>query len=625
MAIRDIVMSTLRVAHWSNRVRAALLACEHWAARAPLRFALLAVLALLAIAFVVLQPSYDTNDDVFMTMIVSGQSFCPAPDEHLIFSNVLIGHALTQLYTTWPHFPWYGCYLLLIHYLAQVSLLYCALKSGPESVAGGTRRRLALYLIYFVVVELLFFNSLQFTTTAFLAAQAGIFLLLLAVRRRTSQVEATVAWPLGTAGLMLLVAGLVRLESLWMALLVAAPLAFSLARQASRRALVAGGIATATAAILIVSATAYDRISYRHDPRWSGFFDYNQLRVKFNDYQWTFYSPQTAHVFQAVGWTKNDHEMIAHWFFDDPAVYSEQHLRAILQAYPWKTERLTPAYFWQIGRGMLRDRSVWAVMLVLPFFFAGIDRRSQPRWAIIGCAIVGIGLVALITWNNKLPPARVYFPLLSFPLAAALLLSASSANASPLRVEQTTKAGGRLRQAVITWRTRPPRTRAVLVLLVVGIGMGSHHQCRRSLLVHRDRRALQTFLDELRPDGRNLYVCWGATMPFELASPLDTLASRSQMPMLNLVWTQRTPWQEHIKAQHEISNLAQAIYQRDDIVLVAAPADQALFATFAKEHFQTDVEFVPSSSAGQKLVAGRFQRRVQPSETAGTRSDAQRR
>jgi hypothetical protein len=618
-------MSTPGVARWWNRLRTVLLAGERRAAQTPLRFSLLAVLILLAVAVVVFQPSYDTNDDVFMTMIVSGQGFCPAPDEHLIFSNVLIGQALARLYTAWPHFPWYGCYLLLIHYLAQVALLYCALTSDREFAAGGARRRLALYLIYFAVVELLFLNSLQFTTTAFLAAQAGIFLLLLAARGRARQVHATVAWPLCAAVLLLLVAGLVRLESLWVALLVAAPLGIALARQASRRALAAGGVAAALAAMLIVSATAYDRMSYQHDPRWSGFFDYNQLRVKFNDYQWTSYSPQTAHVFAAVGWTKNDHEMIAHWFFDDPVVYSEAHLRAILQANPWKTERLTTGYYWQVCRGMLRDRSVWAVMLVLPFFFAGIDRRSQPRWAVIGCAIMGIGLVAFLTWNNKLPPTRVYFPLLSFPVAAALLLSASSASASPRRVEQATKAGGGLRQALINCRARPSRARAVMVLLVVGIVMGTHHQCRRSLLVHRDRRALRTFLVDLRPDASNLYVCWGATMPFELVSPWDTLASWSQMPMLNLVWTQRTPWQEDIKRRFGISNLAQAICERDDIVLVATPAEQALFATFAKEHFQADVEFVRSSRVGEKLVAGRFQKRANPGESAGTRSNAMQR
>jgi hypothetical protein len=82
-----------------DRLRLALRSCERSATQAPLRFSLLAVICLLTLSVVVLQPSYDTNDDVFMTMIVAGKGFCPAPDEHLIFTNIIIGQSLKQLYT----------------------------------------------------------------------------------------------------------------------------------------------------------------------------------------------------------------------------------------------------------------------------------------------------------------------------------------------------------------------------------------------------------------------------------------------------------------------------------------------------------------------------------------------
>ena len=114
-------------------------------------------------------------------------------------------------------------------------------------------------------------------------------------------------------------------------------------------------------------------------------------------------------------------------------------------------------------------------------------------------------------------------------------------------------------------------------------------------------------------------------MPFEMISPFDSLASWSHISLLNLVWTQRTPWQEEIKQRFGISNLAQSMYERDDIILVAAQTDRALFTTFAEEHFGTEVEFVPSSSAGEKLLAGRFQRRAPHAETARNRTDEIRR
>src|SRR5690242_9503375 len=165
-----------------NRARVTYRACESRAMRAPLMCSLLAVFALLTISVVVFQPSYDTNDDVFMTMIAAGRGFCPAPDEHLVFTNIIIGRGLKHLYTLWPDVPWYGGYLLAVHYVAQVAVCYCVLATRPRRAVApfapdralsrrhSFRRRLGLYVTYFVIVELVFLNNLQFTTTAFLAA-----------------------------------------------------------------------------------------------------------------------------------------------------------------------------------------------------------------------------------------------------------------------------------------------------------------------------------------------------------------------------------------------------------------------------------------------------------------------
>jgi hypothetical protein len=590
----------------------------------------LAVLLLQSLVLVAFRPSYETNDDVFMTMIASGQGFCPAPDEHLLFTNVLVGHALKSLYTAWPAVPWYGCYLLTIHYLGQVAVLYCALTAGrwqapprnrddaratasPRSVDSESRSkhvRISLYLIYFVIVELPMLNALQFTTTAFLAAQAGLFLLWLAACRRHAVPQAPVVGPVSAGAVLLLIGGLVRFESLLMALLVTAPLGLALMRYSWRRTLLPSAGAAAIAALLILLATVYDQGSYQQDPRWSNFFAYNELRVKFNDYQWTSYSPETASVFSAVNWSKNDHEMIARWFFDDPQVYSEENLRAIVTAYPWKSARLTLGYGWQAFRKVFGDRSVCAVLLVLPFFYFRCDRNQSGRRIVLGCVAMAFALVVFLTWNNKLLPPRIYFPLLSVPLAMALLF--------PTRLAKTTVpstaasavpnlAGlvNSLRR-LFAWNAPSRGARAVVVMLVVGVAVGSYRQVRRSVRVHRERHALQAFLDEQRPFGRNLVVCWGPALPFEFLSPLDNLSSWSGLPLVNLVWTQRTPWQEATKARFGISNLPEAICQRDDVLLVANRADLDLFETFAKEHFGADVEFVHSRPATDRFVAGRF-------------------
>jgi hypothetical protein len=592
--------------------------------RAPLPCSLLAVFALLAITVVAFHPSYDTNDDVFMTMIASGRGFCPAPDERLIFTNVIIGHGLKQLYTLLPNVPWYGGYLLAVHYVAQVAVCYCVLATGSRRAVTPSllsralsRRRLfrlrfGLYVTYFVIVELVFLNNLQFTTTAFLAAQAGIFLLWLAARRRSQGQPSAEVLSLCAAVALIVVAGMIRLEGLLMALVVAAPLAIYLSRHVSPRTWLPSAKAAVFAAVLVGLTAAYNRLAYEQDPRWSGFYAYNQLRCRFNDYRWTSYTPETAGAFSAVGWSQNDHDMIANWFFDDPEIYSEAKLRTVLDAHPWKTARLTPEYLGQACRKLLQDRSVWAALLVLPFFLASVDRSRTARRAILSCAFVAVASVVFLVLNNKLPPMRTYFPLLSFPVAAALLFAGNARSLFEKRQTKSTEAG----RSLLAWNVRTPWTRAAMVMLVVGIVIGSYRQCRRSIRVHRERAELQTFLAEASSRAPELYVCWEAAMPFELVSPLDSLRAWSPLSLVSLTWTQRTPWHEETKRRFGVSCLARAMCERDDVVLIATARHRSLFATFAEQHFSEEVEFVESNSVRQKFVAGRFQRRPHSGDTA---------
>lgn len=127
--------------------------------------------------FLLLGPRYATNDDPLIAMLPAGTGFASAPDEHLVFTNVVIGLFLERLHAAAPGLPWYGLYLLATHVVAQTALLYAALRVEPR----GTR--LALYLAWFAVAAVPFADNLHFTTTAFVTAQAGVLLALSLLER----------------------------------------------------------------------------------------------------------------------------------------------------------------------------------------------------------------------------------------------------------------------------------------------------------------------------------------------------------------------------------------------------------------------------------------------------------
>jgi hypothetical protein len=576
----------------------------------PVRFSCLAVLILFALVVVAFRPSYDTNDDVFMSMIVAGRGFCPAPDEHLIFTNVLIGQGLKSLYLQWPSAPWYGLYLLAVHYLSQVAILYCALSIGrtsgdandAQSDADGPRR-FGLYL--------------QFTTTAFLATQAGLFLVFTAWRRRALQPAARVAGPFLLAVLLIFVGGMIRLDSQLMAILIAVPVAVFCVRGVTFSNAVPCGLALGTAAALVVGATIWDRAYYENDPQWQGFRSHNQLRGKFHDNAWTSYSPETAPVFESVGWTENDHAMIAGWYSDDAELYRTDRLQQILGARAWQAESRGARFSSRPFREMFRNRAVWAILLALPFVVVGLGPGRREKWAIFGSLAVAVALILFVAWSKKSPPARVYFPLLSFPLSVALLLprrrtAADAHGARPTAIESSLAA----KQPVA--RRRALASQIVTVMLIVGCAMGMHRQFRRSMIVERERRELREFLAQIPDQETRLYVCWA--MPFELLPPWAFSDPLREMPLAPLAWMQGTPWFEEIKRRHDISHIVKAVSERPDIQLIATPEERALFARFAQEHFGVELEFVPGDKVGQKVVAGYFRPAAPSSERPVTAS-----
>jgi hypothetical protein len=151
-----------------------------------------------------------------------------------------------------------------------------------------------------------------------------------------------------------------------------------------------------------------------------------------------------------------------------------------------------------------------------------------------------------------------------------------------------------------------------VLLLVAGIGFGLFAQCQRSVRVHRDRAILDSFLAGISRENPSVYVCWEASMPYELVSPWDSLQSWSRMPLVSIAWTQRTPWHEAMKRQFGIDDLARAMCHRADIIVIAWKDYPALFSTFVHEHQGLDVDFVQLQDApGKRFVAGRFERHDQ--------------
>ena len=233
-------------------------------------------------------------------------------------------------------------------------------------------------------------------------------------------------------------------------------------------------------------------------------------------------------------------------------------------------------------------------------------------------ASVAIVLGGIATFN-KLPPNRVYFPALTFPLALALLLARDQVILP------------RRRWVVLTLRClvrptcwhrsaarslfRPILFHALVILTIIGFAYGTSQHYRRSHRMRIARLDLQQSLAALEPQDEQLYVCWAPGFPYEAISPFDNLNSFSKLHQLVMGWPQRTPIFAGIKKKFGISDVSQALYQRPDVFFIGHPRFHALLQKYVEEHQHVQVHFAVQYDGGHDFdVAGQFE----PYEAANT-------
>ncbi|HJS07767.1 MAG TPA: hypothetical protein VJ809_08900 [Pirellulales bacterium] len=582
-----------------NNERAAQLsvsgALPHFASRAlalahrrPLLGAAMVVISMFVFSILVFRPSYDTNDDPAMCFIVSGRASNLAPDEHMVFTHFLVGLVLQRLYVLAPAIPWYGLYLFAVHAAAHIALLYLLFKQrlGP--------RWFAVYLAYTVVVGLMLLCSLQFTTTAFLAAQSGLLLGLFALARAADG-DRLLARRTAIAGVALLTAAaLIRWHVFMLFFSLAVPAACVLAwrnRSQKRLLIKAAGLTGLTLAGLVGLALV-NSAYYAGDPRWSDFYSYNELRARINDLGWVYYSPETAHVFPKVGWSVNDYAMIQSWFFDDPAVYNAEKLQELLAAHPWQETMPGQGRIVDLLSALAGDPHVVPLLVVLPLVTLLLGRNNAAQMTLLFSCVWICGIIGIATLLRKPPPPRIYLPILSFPITLGVFLAAimprfASRNDSASGPDKSPSPRHRKHfasaQLAVRW--------ACIGLAAFGVVQSLGSQYERGKVNSRRSEAFYQELASIARDPEKLYIVWGACVPFELLRPMDNLKWLSNVRMLLWGWPQQCPFYGDMKRQFGINDVARELADRPDIVLVSDQACLRLLIDYIREHHGREARF----------------------------------
>ena len=240
-----------------------------------------------AIALLVFQPAFQTNDDVCMSMCAQGAGFAAERTPFLLWSNVLYGQFLNALYVAAPSVAWYRVVGIVVQVLANAVICFVLFRRGLP------RAGLLLLAAYFVCFDLYFHVHPQFTVIAALPAIAAVVLWLDGLRQRRIGMKGwLLAAPAALSVIALLaLSSLIRFPSVELVLLLSAPvLLFQWLRPEGEAPAGAGlfgwrrlrwgwAMVMPIATAVVLAGHWYDDYAYKATPGWETFHERNLMAL----------------------------------------------------------------------------------------------------------------------------------------------------------------------------------------------------------------------------------------------------------------------------------------------------------------------------------------------------------
>lgn len=523
------------------------------------------------VSLVLLHPGYWINDDLKIIWNIIGYPGESHPIPVMIYSNVLLGLVLDPLYSLRSVMNWEMVLLAIVNLCSMWALLYVALSAkvsnGPTPIA---------LLVILTGIGSLTLN-ITYTITAVLACLSGSSLLL------TAAYPGTTGWKWkGAVGITLLVLGsLIRIQMLALVLVFVLPGLGFVAGSLNLRRLF---IAASTAALLVAATYIFDKVYIRLSPEWQAYYTYNAVRQQLHDGHRL---SNLHNQIRRVGWTPNDQELFARWFFPDSTVYSLDHLRYLVDHTPGTSQDLS---------GTIKDfaRTIAAPHASPYLFFmlasalsivAGRSSRTAG-WGLLSVWSAALATNLVLAWGYK-DPDYVLLSTVAGSIAFGLLLPAWRTDL--LHSTATPGQGSRITRLGTLGSLILVAAGAVLIL-VQSIETSSNNAARQAAY-----QGILADLGSLQASGKlvegGLLISPAHGLPYEWSNPFKLEAP--PIDYLDTGWITFSPSYERVLRAFTVDSLPDALYRHNNLYLMTESGFTVFLSRYYEEHESINVGFEP--------------------------------
>lgn len=385
----------------------------------------------------------------------------------------------------------------------------------------------------------------------------------------------TARWRWNTAGgiALILIGSMIRILSVPPVLGFAAP-AFLLAAWTGDRRRLAAGIIAGTLAIS--AFYGFDRLYVRAFPDWNAYYRYNATRELLHD---THRLENAGDQIHRIGWSGNDQELFARWFFPDPGLYSLDHIQYLVDRLPASAQDV-PGLLSAFFATLLELPAVVCFVLMLAVLLWGLSLRRPPSDIAAACVMWGIAILEnlVLAWAYKDPDYLLLSTLVGSTVLGLIMLGVPS---------QTLPGAARSPRAFFG---------ASILALGAGIALVAYH----SIGLSQDNakkeltyRQAVSDLSQLRTSGQiaddALIISPAHGLPLEWSNPLTL--DLPPVAYYDTGWITFSPSYERVLEAFRIQSLPDALVENDNVYLMTRARFTQFLARYYEEHAGYAVAF----------------------------------
>lgn len=468
---------------------------------------------LIALAWLLLFPVYDTNDDVAVRIFLEGREIPGAqPSADIFFFNRPLAQAIASLNRLAPGLPWYDVVEHGLLTLTALVAFYCCLRFVRFWDDAAIVALVAAML-------LAVFAAIQLTIVATLSTIVGLTALIVALVSTTSNLE---RFMLSVAGAVVLLVGtLFRIEAallgIFLVLLAGLYPVISTLRHKGLQRCSSVLIILVTACTGAALAWAYHFVLYFGSPEWKEVYEFIYLFQQLIEYA-AGRAPQDVlnQALASVGWTPAELEMLRNWVFFDTNVFSTHKMKLIISNLPVSAN----------ASPFSVTNSLSMFVSQFPFFIFGaagiVLTASRVRTALVTVVLLAaiIVVMVLISVLTKPLPYRVFWPMTVGALFVSWIIIHLDHVSPPHRIQRL----------------------AAATLLTTSCLLVAVQTIERSRAVERAHQLAFSDFTRMPVGPKNVLVIIGSAFPLELAErPFAPPYLQRSVQALPLGATQQSP------------------------------------------------------------------------------------